>query len=486
MGQLIRLKKLNLTTNGKHKMRFFFKIILSLVIICSTGCKTNIEVNSETNEDAKKYNILFIAVDDLNDWTGFLGGHPQTQTPNMDKLANQSLVFERAYCAASVCNPSRAAIMSGLKPSTTGVYQNKQKPFDVPIFKNSLMLPQYFSKYGYKTFSKGKIYHTPNTGNHTWNVWEKNSGSYGKKPKVEGYMSNGIPEGEMSANMDWTPTDEDVENTPDYLNAEWAANLLQQDFENPFFIACGIFRPHLEWNVPKEFFDKFPLEDIILPSVLETDLNDVTDDSNPQKKPSKEFTTIKKYNKQKEAVQAYLASINYADYCIGNILNALEKSKYKDNTIVVLWGDHGWHLGEKLRYKKFTLWEEACRVPLIVKAPGVTTSGSRTKRTVNLLDLYPTLVDLAGLPENKNTEGHSLVPILKKPNVEWNYPSLTQMGEGRNTIRTEKWRYIRYANNNEELYNHETDSLEWENLANKPEYANIKSDLSKKMDEILK
>jgi arylsulfatase A-like enzyme len=295
-------------------------------------------------------------------------------------------------------------------------------------------------------------------------------------------MANGIPKGEMDDNMDWYATDQKTEDTPDYLNAKWAAEKLAGDFEKPFFIACGIFIPHLEWNVPKEFYDKFPLDKIVLPSVLETDLDDVGDKA----KPSKDYLTIKKYGKQKEVVQAYLACVNYADYCIGQMLDALEKSKYKDNTIVVLWGDHGWHLGEKLRYKKFTLWEEACRVPLIIKAPNVTTPGSRSGRTVNLLDLYPTLIELTGLPKNEKNEGISIVPILKNPKVAWDHPSLTQMGEVRNTIRTEKWRYIRYNDNSEELYNHENDALEWVNLANKPEYATVKAEMSKKMDVILK
>ncbi|QBN20477.1 sulfatase [Flavobacterium nackdongense] len=462
----------------KNKKILIYSFLVLFLAIGSFAQKTK----KESKLPQKKYNVLFIAVDDLNDWVGFLDGNPQTLTPNMDRLAKQSMVFDRAYCTASVCNPSRAAILSGLKPSTTKIYGNGDKAFDLPIFKDTQMLPQYFAANGYETFSRGKIYHTPATGKETWANWENISGNYGKAVKKEGLMANGIPKGEMDDNMDWYATEQKTEDTPDYLNAKWAAEKLAGDFEKPFFIACGIFRPHLEWNVPKEFYDKFPLDKIVLPSVLETDLDDVGDKA----KPSKDYLTIKKYGKQKEVVQAYLACVNYADYCIGQMLDALEKSKYKDNTIVVLWGDHGWHLGEKLRYKKFTLWEEACRVPLIIKAPNVTTPGSRSGRTVNLLDLYPTLIELTGLPKNEKNEGISIVPILKNPKVAWDHPSLTQMGEGRNTIRTEKWRYIRYNDNSEELYNHENDALEWVNLANKPEYATIKAEMSKKMDVILK
>jgi arylsulfatase A-like enzyme len=459
------------------KIKFIFLISF---LILSKGIYLEKEIIKNTNK--AKPNFLFIAVDDLNDWVGFLGGNPQTITPNLNKLANESLVFERAYCAASVCNPSRAAIMSGLKPSSTGIYQNGQEPFEVELFKNSLMLPQYLSKYGYKTYSRGKIYHTPETGKNTWDEWSNVQGSYGNSKKQKGFLENGIPLGEMSNNMDWAATDAHITSTPDFLNAKWAADLLKQNFEKPFFIGLGIFRPHLEWKVPKEFYDLFPIEKIVLPKVLESDL----DDLDKEFKATKEYITIKKYGKEKEAVQAYLASIAYADYCIGIVLDALAKSDYSKNTIVILWGDHGWHLGEKLRYKKFTLWEKSTRVPLLIKAPGVTKPKSRTKATVNLLDLYPTILELANLPKNDKNEGNSIFSVLKKPKIKWDYPSLTQMGKDRNTIRTDKWRYIRYENGSEELYNHETDSLEWNNLANNKDYALIKREMSTKMDQILK
>lgn len=454
------------------KKIYVFCCLIFLISNCTTSQQKHIE----------KPNFLFIAVDDLNDWVGFLGGHPQAKTPNLDKLSKSSLVFEKAYCAASVCNPSRASIMSGYRPSTTGIYQNNHKVFENDIINKSLMLPQYLSKHGYKTYSRGKIYHTPNTGKHTWDNWVDVEGTYGTIKKKKGFLDNGIPKGEMSDNMDWAATAIDVKETPDYLNAKWAADLLQTSIDKPFFIGLGIFRPHLKWVVPKEFYDLFPLENIVLPTVLETDLKDVSNNL----KPTKEYKTIKKYGKEKEAIQAYLASIAYADYCIGLVLDALEKSTYKDNTVVILWGDHGWHLGEKLRYKKFTLWEEAARVPLLIKAPNIAKSGTRSKRTVNLLDLYPTILDLANIPKNDKNEGRSIVPLLKNPDKKWDYPSLTQMGKGRNTIRTEKWRYIRYENNDEELYNHTIDSLEWNNLVSNNQYKSIKESLSKKMDDILK
>ena len=462
-------------------LRIGYILLVAFALLISCKSNENKEMAAVQEVVPQKPNILFIAVDDLNDYTGFLGGHPQTKTPNMDKLAASGMVFERAYCAASVCNPSRAAIMSGYRPSTSGIYQNGEKPFDFEIIQNSLMMPQYFSKYGYRTFSRGKIYHTPTTGKHTWDVWENGSGSYGAREVEEGMLKNGIPKGLMPDNMDWQATDQPVEKTPDYLNAQWASDILQQEHDTPFFIALGIFRPHLSWNVPKEFFELFDLRTLILPKILDTDLDDVGYNA----RPSREYTTIKKYGKERDALHAYLASIAYADYCIGKTLDALDNSPYADNTIVVLWGDHGWHLGEKLRYKKFTLWDRACRVPLLIRVPGLTKAGSRSERTVNLLDLYPTLASLAGLPSNEKNDGIDISPLLENPDLEWDYPSLTQMGRDRHSLRSERYRYVRYQTGEEELYDHETDALEWNNLADDSGYGAIKQEMSDRLDAIL-
>lgn len=451
-----------------------------VAIACSCAIKNGMETTATPQQ---QYNILFIAVDDLNDWTGFLGQYPQTLTPNMDKLAAQGMAFEKAYCAAPVCNPSRAAIMSGYRCATTGIYHNEDDVFSYPLIQQSLMLPQYFSKYGYQTMARGKIYHTPATGQHTWDVWSKTAGGYGNVKKEPGKMANGIPVGEMPENMDWGPTDLPFEETQDFLTADWAAKQLADKHEKPFFLACGLFRPHLKWHVPQAFFDKFNPDLLQLPLVKEDDLNDVAE---KKPMPTKEYLTIKKYGKEKEALQAYLASINYADACIGHLLDALDKSKYRDNTIVVLWGDHGWHLGEKLRYKKFTLWDRAIRTSLLIKVPGMTPAGSRSGRTVSLLDLYPTLIDLCGLPPNEKNEGNSIVPLLKNPTTEWLHPALTQMGKDRNSLRNERWRYLRYEDGGEELYDHQNDPNEWTNLAGMSEYKQIKDALEKQLDDLLK
>lgn len=422
-----------------------------------TSC---IPVKKTDIKRTKPYNVLFIAIDDLNDWTGFLGGHPQSQTPNMDKLASQGMVFELAYCAAPVCNPSRSALLSGFRPSSTGVYGNGNYMRDSEVLKNAVTLPQYFSKNGYFTTARGKIFHSANgkwADTVSWDVHVNTKGGYGETTKKPGFMSNGIPKGEMDANFDWGPTDARFEETTDYLNAKWAAEQFGKDFDKPFFIACGIFRPHLVWHVPQQFFDKFPEKEMKLPSINENDYDDIPK-SAPG--PSRDYYTVKKYGKEREAIQAYLACINYADACVGVVLDALAKSKYADNTIVVLWGDHGWHLGEKLRYKKVTLWEEATRMPLIIKVPGLTKPGARCKAPVSLMDLYPTLTSLCGLPENNLNEGNNITALLKNVNAPWDIPSLTTLGYNSHSLRNSRWRYIKYRDGSEELYDHNNDPLE--------------------------
>lgn len=458
------------------KAAFIFLVVFLVMV----GCRSD---KSQKESDNQPYNVLFIAIDDLNDWTGFLGGHPQTQTPHMDKLAKQGLVFENAYCAASVCNPSRASLMTGFRPSTSGVYNNGTQMRDSEVLKEALTIPQWFSQNGYFTTARGKIFHSANgamADTISWDRWIRTTGGYGNVKKRNGFLANGIPKGEADDNFDWGPTDAKFEETQDYLTAEWAAQQLSKDYDKPFFLACGIFRPHLKWHVPQEFFDKFPEEEMILAQVNEDDYDDIPSSA---LQPSKNYFATKKYGKQQAAIQAYLACINYADSCVGVVLDALENSKYANNTIVVLWGDHGWHLGEKLRYKKFTLWEEACKMPLIIKVPGITNAGDRCKTPVSLLDLYPTLVDLCGLPENMHNEGNSIVPLLKDTDTDWDIPVVTTMGFNRHSVRSKKWRYTRYQDGQEELYDHDVDELEWKNLAGDPQYKKVIEELAKYLPE---
>jgi len=400
-----------------------------------------------SQDKPQRYNVLFIAVDDLNDWTGFLGGHPQAQTPNMDKLAQKGINFTHAYCAAPVCNPSRAAIMTGIRPSSSGVYGNTNFMRDSPVLKEIQTLPQYLSANGYYTMAKGKIFHSPNgvwADPQSWDLYEPVNGGFGKVQKANGFMANGMPVKSIDQNFEWGPTDARFEETLDFKTAEWASVKLIEAYKKPFFLACGFAKPHLPWFVPQEFFDKYKVEEMILPEVNEDDFNDIPVVAG---KNTKDYFTIKKYGKQKEVIQAYLACVNYVDSCVGVVLDALERSQYRNNTIIVLWGDNGWHLGEKLRYKKATLWEEACRVPLIIYIPD--NKVAMCSRPVNLIDLYPTIVELCGLPPNNLNQGKSIAPLLYNPSLNWGLPTLTTMGYARHTLRDEKWRYTKYQDGSE-------------------------------------
>ncbi|MCG8697462.1 MAG: sulfatase [Bacteroidales bacterium] len=439
------------------------------------------------------YNVLFIAVDDLNDWVGEFEGYPHPQTPNIDKLASEAISFHKAYCPASVCNPSRASIMSGYRPSTSGVYQNHHFMRDSELLKDAKTMPQWFSQHGYHTTAMGKIFHHAN-GNWadtiSWDDWHKTTGNgMFKHPDWSDSMTVcGMPINKPGqAHFDWGVFDIEKEKTTDYKTAKWAADFLQTEHDKPFFIGCGIFRPHLPWYVPKEYFDRFPLDEIVLPEIKEDDLDDVPPIGREMAEGLEEesdYQRLKKYNLQKEAVQAYLASSAYADDCVGVVLEALKNSKYKDNTIVVLWGDHGWHLGEKLHYRKYVLWEESCRVPFIIKVPGNKKNGSECHRMVNLIDLYPTLTELCNIPSNPANDGQSIVPLIESPEMTWPYATLTTMGYKKHTVRSEDWRYIQYPDSSEELYDHRVDPMEWTNLADLPENDSIKNELKKWLPEV--
>ncbi|MGJ8642130.1 MAG: sulfatase [Luteolibacter sp.] len=437
----------------------------------------------------KPMNVLMIAVDDLNDWVGFLGGHPQAKTPNLDRLAAQGMVFENAECAAPVCNSSRAALMSGIAPYVSGVYGNTGEMRKSPALKDAVMLPRYFSNHGYTSMVRGKIFHNAGDDRQSWDILSNHKKDKLSVPKdqltdmtpfKDLKIDNGLAF-RQKPQIAWKGTMQPKELTQDYQNAMWAAQWLtdsaKQKTPIPFFLACGIFRPHLPWTVPAEYYARFDLDSIELPPINDDDFSDLGKGGS-----TPEYADAIKRNLRKEVVWAYLANIAYADDCIGVILDALEKSHYKDNTVVVLWGDHGWHVGEKLRYKKNTLWEEAARMPFIVKAPGM--APGRSTRPVSLIDIYPTLIELAGIPKKQGLNGRSFVPLIKDPTTEWNYPAITSAGAGNHSLRTERWRYIVRSEGSEELYDHDKDPNEWVNLASNPEYNEVKEQLRKSVPPV--
>jgi arylsulfatase A-like enzyme len=449
------------------KIKFLF-IYLSIVLI--SGC-------TESTKVPDKPNVLFISVDDLNDWVGVLGGYPKAITPNIDALAKRGVLFTNAHCAAPLCGPSRAALMTGISPASSGIYKNNQLFRGSPVLKDAITLPQHFMNNGYKAIGAGKIYHgsdpDPASWDDYWPSQEKNEPNDPKpnknSPLIKEYSHFGSPLIDIGS-----------EEMGDWRSADWVINQLQSNHDKPLFLAFGIYRPHLPWNVPKKYYDKFPLDSIILPEVNNDDHNDIPDImTNWVTRPDSDHKRILKSDKWKIAVQSYLASISFADECVGRVVDALDNSKFRDNTVIVLFSDHGWHLGEKLHWRKATLWEESTRSNLLFVAPNVAKVGGICDEPVSLLDIYPTLSDICNLPVNEKVEGHSLLDMLKDPSIERDIPALTTNNYKKHALRTKKWRYIHYVNGAEELYDREKDPMEWTNLASDPAFDQTKDDLKK-------
>ncbi len=445
----------------------------------------------QSTHSAPRPNVLFIAVDDWNDWVGCLG-HAQAKTPNVNRLAKRGLLFTNAHCVSPVCNPSRVALMTGLRPGTTGVYENGAVMRKVA--PGVVTIPQHFRKHGYVAHGGGKIFHdvTPHYDPHSFNkyYWWHPRGALGSARHGSPYSVEPDPEpvkrparritSLTKRNFDWAAIDRPETDWPDGKVADWAAGFLAKKHEQPFFLAVGLFRPHVPWYNPRKFVKRFPLEKIKLPLVKENDL----DDLGPWAKArahdrNSKHDKVVEFGEWKPAVQAYLASISFSDAMLGRVLDALDAGPNARDTLIVFWSDHGYHLGEKGHWHKRTLWERSTRVPLIIVAPGVTRAETRCARPVSLLDLYPTLADLCGLPACAELEGQSLRPLLKNPKAEWKRPAVITWQKGNHAVRSERWRYIRYRTGEEELYDHQTDPNEWNNLANDPKLAELRKQMAK-------
>jgi arylsulfatase A-like enzyme len=269
----------------------------------------------------------------------------------------------------------------------------------------------------------------------------------------------------------------------DYKVVDWAISELNKKHDKPFFQAVGIFRPHIPWFVPQKYFDLYPLDKLKLPEILEGDLDDCSEIG--QKFCRRKWQTwLVKHDKWKEAVQGYLASISFADAQLGRLLDAFEASDYADNTVIVLWSDHGMHIGEKEHWEKFTLWEESTRVPLMIAGPSVKQPGRKSNQSVSLLDVYPTLVELCGYETFDQLEGQSLVNLLHDPAATRKRPAITTWGKNNHAVRTERWRYIHYKNGDQELYDHNNDPDEYHNLAGDKKYAPLMKELAQWLPKI--
>lgn len=418
-------------------------------------------------EPAARPHVLFIAIDDLRDWVGYFGRNPQSLTPNFDRLAARGTAFTRGYCAAPVCNPSRAALMSGLRPSSTGIYDNDHDWRTV--LPPELMLTSAFRRAGYRVCGAGKIYHEAFRRRSEWD-------DYFDTPEGDPKPLPGEDPGVGS--IRFAPVDCRDEDLADWKITDHAIAQLGRRHEQPLFLAVGLHKPHMPWYVPRRYYEQFALDTIELPPHRADDLDDVPEAGRAMAGAEEHHARMLESGRWKEAVRGYLAAIAYLDMNLGRLLDALDRSPDRDRMIVCLWSDHGWHLGEKSHWRKFALWEEATRSPLIWIVPGLTRPGSVCERPLDFMTIYPTLMDLCGLPTPAHVQGASIRRLLADPAAEWAEPAITTHTCRNHAVRTADWRYIRYASGAEELYDERQDPNEWVNLAARPEHAGVKAALA--------
>ncbi len=435
---------------------------------------------------AKKPNVLFLAVDDLNDWVGAFGGHPLVKTPNIDKLAKRGTVFLNANCQSPLCNPSRTSLMLSVRPTTSGVYGLAPWFRTLPELKDRVALPQHFKANGYKTYTVGKIYHGgaggPKARATEFDVWGA-PGGVGVKP-----AKKLIPQTPMGNHplMDWGVFPHEDKDKGDYQVASWVVDRLKEmPKDEPFFLAAGFFLPHVPIFVTQKWYDLYPNDDSVLPPYQTHDRDDTPRFSwyLHWELPEPRLKWVQDNDQWRNMCRSYLASVSFIDAQVGRIMDTLEATGQADNTVIVLWGDHGWHLGEKDITGKNTLWERSARVPLLFAGPGVSKNG-RCTQPAELLDMYPTLVELCGLPPRTDLEGISLVPQLKNAKTKRERPAITSHNQGNHAVRSERYRYIHYADDSEELYDMKEDPNEWRNLAGEKKYAKIIAEHKKWLPKI--
>lgn len=423
-----------------------------------------------------------------------MGG--QAKTPNIDALAARGMLFTNAHCVFPACNPSRTAIMTGQRPETTGQYTNKGNFRDKPGGMERITLPQYLQSNGYETVAAGKVFHQPPGKGKELNVlsdpasWStqfpNNAGTSGGKEYLdengqakwlEGALAKELKVkdggGYLSRSGVWGITDQTKEETADWQNAHFAREYLEQAHDRPFFLACGIFRPHAPLIAPKVYFDMYPIDQVKVHDMPEDDLDDIPEGYKTNF--SSEFVNlVKEKNQIKNAIQAYLAAMSFADDCVGEILAGIENGPNKESTVVVLWTDHGWQLGHKDRWEKYSLWHQGTNTPLIISYPGMTASETQSKQAVSLLDLYPTVLDILELRKPAFIEGETLFPFLSGNNFKREQPAIITYPDSKSHgVRFENWNYILYDNGSEELYDHDIDPQEFTNLAMDPNYKSV-------------
>jgi choline-sulfatase len=421
---------------------------------------------SKPAEAADKPNVIFIAIDDQNDWIGALGGHRLAKTPNIDALANRGTIFLNAHCQAPLCNPSRTSLMLGLRPSTTGIFGLAPWFREVPELAKRVTLAQHFHSNGYTTLTTGKIFHggpAAQQRQSEFDIWGPGS-SIGATPPQK--LIPPTPMGNHPL-MDWGVFPHDDLDKGDYKIATWTVEQIQSARKDkPFFLAAGFFLPHVPCYATQKWFDLYPDDDSVLPEILFGDRQDTPRFSwyLHWELPEPRLKWVQENHQWRNLVRSYLACTSFVDAQIGRIVEAVDQANLSDNTIIVLWSDHGWHLGEKGITGKNSLWERSTRVPLIFAGPGIA-AGGRCEQPAELLDMYPTLLELCSLEEREDLEGISLGPQLRNANELRDRPAITSHNQGNHAIRSQRWRYIEYADGSQELYDLKSDPNEWTNLA---------------------
>jgi arylsulfatase A-like enzyme len=451
------------------------KLLVVFFLLFSLSANVPVVRPVQTRVGGQPPNVLMICVDDMNDFIGGMG-HPDARTPNIDRLIKRGVLFTNAHCQSPMCGPSRAAIMTGLRPSTTGIYglinDNAIRNGNAATLQ-AVFLHQYFRENGYHTMGVGKIFHE-HAPDGLFNESGGRENGFGPNPSKPMNWTQKGP-GSRSTGTDWGPFPERDDKMPDYHSTQWAIKRLNQPYTKPFFLTVGFIRPHVPWHVPKKWFDLYDTTKLHLPPYLKTDRDDLppiaraVDDW-----PMMPTTDWAIENRQwKPMLQAYLACVSFVDHYIGQILDALDNSPHAKNTIVVLWSDHGYRLGEKGTFAKMCLWDRATISPLLFAGPGLP-QNTRTNAPVELFSIYPTLTDLCGLAPNKQVEARSLLPLLKSPKANWPYPAIVTWGRNNHAVKTTDYRYIRYEDGAEELYLIKEDPNEWYNRANEPTFEKIK------------
>lgn len=441
-------------------------------------------------QQKKKYNVLLIMADDLNNDMSCYG-NSFVKTPQLDRLAKSSIRFDRAYNQFPLCSPSRVSMLTGYRPDKTGVY-DLQKLFRDNI-PEAITLPQLFRNNGYFSARVGKIFHYGVPGGIGTNgqddsiSWDKRVNPIGRDKAEESKLTVLTPGRGLGSSLTYLIAEGEDEEQTDGIVAKEAIQIMESNKDKPFFLAVGFYRPHCPYVAPKKYFDLYPSDKVPIIKEYPGDWND-----KPQI--AKWIDTLN-YGldeiKLREALRAYYASISFMDAQVGKVLDALERLKLKDNTIIVFCSDHGYNVGQHGQWMKQSLFENSARVPLIISLPGVT-NGRSSSRTVELLDIYPTLAELCGLKAPNDIHGKSLLPLIKDPNEKWNKPAFTQVQRiinrgkpdqkiimGR-SIRIERWRYNEWDETKMgvELYDHENDPGEFINLAADPKYAATVKELS--------